>query len=349
MKRTVSNNPLVRQLASGQVKENLYQLIIDRELSFTDEEYLECMGILRSHPPLAEKAEKIIMGLPDSVKENYTGRSEASVDLVAFLLEQALKTDKQTLVTKVIHNQFLPVELLEMVAQRGNRLMLEHLLDNQIKLIAFPVLIAQIEANPSADNFIRSRLVEMKSYYLDNQTPGAQISEADAAEVVQEVKKQHQSLTKAGDQEEENEEELVFDTKETLSTLQRINQLSTAERVKLAVTGTKTERTLLLRDPNKMVAMAVIESPKIGIDEVATLLRNRSVAGEIISKIADNREWTKNYSICYELAVNPKTPVSKAMGFIKKLRENDLRLIYRDRNVSPVIRQVAQNVINTKK
>ncbi len=348
MKGTVSNNPLVRQLASGQVKENLYKIILDRELSFTDEEYLECLGILRAHPPLKNQAEAKILELADTVKISYAGKSEARADLVAFLLEQALATGNQDLVTKVIHNQFLPVELLERVAQKGNRQMLEHLLDNQIKLIAFPVLITMIETNPDADNFIRSRLLEMKNYYLEEQAPGAQISEEEATEVVQEVQKQHQSLALTSEQ-EDAEDELLLDVKETLTTLQKINQLSTAERVKLAITGTKTERTLLLRDPNKMVALAVIESPKIGIDEVATLLRNRSVAGDIISKIADNREWTKNYSICYELAVNPKTPISKAMGFVKKLRDTDLRLIYRDRNVSPVIRQVAQNVLNTKK
>jgi len=348
MKRIVSNNPLIRQLASGQIKENLFQLILDRELSFTDEEYLECLGILRDNPALKKKAEERIILIPLSTQETYMGKSEANVEVVSFLLEMALANEDLALVTKVIHNQFLPVELLEMIARKGNRQMLERLLENQIKLIAFPDLISLIEQNQLSDNFIRSRLVELKSFYFkEEHSPGAQISVEEATEVVQQLQIQHKALAMPATQSEEDE--IPTDVSEALTTLQKINQLSTAERVKLAVTGSKTERTLLIRDPNKMVALAVIESPKIGIDEVATLLRNRSVAREIISKIADNREWTKNYSICFELAVNPKTPISKAMGFVKKLRDADLRLIYRDRNVIPLIRQVANNVLNTKK
>ncbi len=347
MKRVVSNNPLIRQLAAGQIKENLFELILGRELSFSDEEYLECLGILRDYPQFKTHAEQKMLSVPLSTKETYLGKGEANVDLAAYLLHQALASGELALVTKVIHNQFFPVEMLQDVAKKGNRQMLEHLLDNQIKLIAFPELIALIEANPAADNFIKSRLIELKSFYLDEQSPGAQITEQEATEVVQELQTQHQALSVKTPLAEEEDEMPAVST--ALTTLQRINQLSTAERVKLAVTGTKTERTLLIRDPNKMVALAVIESPKIGIDEVATVLRNRSIAGEIIARIAENREWTKNYSICYELAVNPKTPISKAMGFVKNLREADLRLINRDRNVSPVIRQVAVNVLNTKK
>ncbi len=346
MNRIVSNNPLIRQLAAGQVKENLFQLILDRELSFTDEEYLECLGILRENPSLKKKAEEKLNLIPAGTKESYAGKSEANADLVSYLLEQALLTGDLALVTKVIHNQFLPVDLLEAVAEKGDRQMLERLLENQIKLIAFPNLITLIELNQAADNFVRSRLVELKGYYFEEKKPGAQISVEEAAEVVQELQIQHQALSISVTGEDD---EIPKDVNEALTTLQRINQLSTAERVKLAVTGSKTERTLLIRDPNKMVALAVIESPKIGIDEVATLLRNRSVAGEIISRIADNREWTKNYSICYELAVNPKTPLSKAMGFVKKLRDADLRMIFKDRNVIPVIRQLARNVLDTKK
>jgi hypothetical protein len=347
MEKIVSNNPLVRQLAEGQLKDNLFTLILNRELSFTDEEYLECLGLLMGNESLKAQAEAKILQIPSGVKETYLGKQEANTNLVEYLLRQALAGNDLALVTKVIHNQFLPPRLLELVAQKGDRLMLERLLDNQIKLIAFPNLITLIEGNEAADNFIRSRLLEIRSFYLDVQTPGAQISEEEATEAVTVLQEQHQVFVHSLPADEADE--AVADVGTALTTLQRINQLSTAERIKLALTGSKTERTLLIRDPNKMVAMAVIESPKLGIDEVATLLRNRSVAWEIVSRIADCREWTKSYSICYELAINPKTPVSKAMGFTKKLRDADLRMISRDRNVTPLIRQVAKNVLDTKK
>ena len=107
--------------------------------------------------------------------------------------------------------------------------------------------------------------------------------------------------------------------------------------------GTKVERMILVRDPNKMVANAVIESPKITQEEISLLIKNRSVPGEIIGKIANNREYTKNYSIVLGLIQNPKTPITSAISFIKKLHVRDLQLIIRDKEVNPIIKTLAFN------
>ena len=133
-----------------------------------------------------------------------------------------------------------------------------------------------------------------------------------------------------------------------MTTLQRINRMGISERVRLALTGSKTERLVLIKDPNKLVQAAVLDSPKMADDEVLIHVRNLSLPGEIIGKIANNREWTKNYTIILALVENPKTPVSRAIGFVKQLHDRDLKLLARDRNVSPVIRNLAQNLEKQK-
>ena len=118
--------------------------------------------------------------------------------------------------------------------------------------------------------------------------------------------------------------------------------------MRLALTGNKTERLVLIKDSNKLVQTAVLDSPKMADDEVLIHARNLSLPGEIIGKIANNREWTKNYTIILALVQNPKTPISRAIGFIKQLHARDLKLLSTDRNVSPVIRNLAQNLMKQK-
>ena len=99
--------------------------------------------------------------------------------------------------------------------------------------------------------------------------------------------------------------------------------MSVSERVRLALTGTKTERLVLIKDPNKMVQTAVLDSPKMADDEVLIHIRNLSLSSEIIGRIANNRDWTKNYNIIIGLVQNPKTPVNRAISFIKLLHDRD--------------------------
>ena len=151
---------------------------------------------------------------------------------------------------------------------------------------------------------------------------------------------------------EEHQDEAQLDAVEiqqqALTTLQRVNRMNISERVRLAMTGNKTERLVLIKDANKMVQAAVLESPKMAVDEVLIHARNLSLPGEIIGKIAVNREWTKNYSVLLALVENPKTPVSRALSFVKQLHDRDLKLLARDRNVSPVIRTLAMNLEKQK-
>jgi hypothetical protein len=93
---------------------------------------------------------------------------------------------------------------------------------------------------------------------------------------------------------------------------------------------------------------AVLDSPKMADDEVLIHVRNLSLPGEIIAKIANNREWSKNYTIILALVENPKTPVSRAISFVKQLHLRDLKLLSKDRNISPVIRNLAQNLEKQK-
>ena len=129
------------------------------------------------------------------------------------------------------------------------------------------------------------------------------------------------------------------------STLQRIAAMTVAQRIGLAMKGSREERAILIRDPNKLVSVAVLSSPKMSEPEVESIAKMASISEEILRMIANTRGWMKRYGIVVALARNPKTPVAISMNLLSRLTEKDVRAISTDRNVPEVLRITARQKI----
>ncbi len=127
-----------------------------------------------------------------------------------------------------------------------------------------------------------------------------------------------------------------------------LQTLSVFQKIKLARTGNKEARALLIRETNKIVASAVIRSPKITEQEVLGFAKSRSVSDEVLRLIAANREWTKNYMIKLALAANPKCPQPVAMRFVNYLQEKDLLGLMKSRDVPAAISTHARRLLSKK-
>ena len=128
----------------------------------------------------------------------------------------------------------------------------------------------------------------------------------------------------------------------------RIQQMGVSEKVKLALLGNKEARDILVRDSNKMVAVAVVKSPKIQESEIETISKSRNVAEEVLRQVASTKEWTKSYVIKFNLSSNPNTPIALAMKFLPHLREFDLRKLAKSKDVSAVLAQQARRMAEAK-
>jgi hypothetical protein len=131
-------------------------------------------------------------------------------------------------------------------------------------------------------------------------------------------------------------------TDATRSLFQKIQAMSLAERLDLARNASKEARTILLRDSNKLVQLAVISSPKITESEIIAIASNKQVSDEVLREIAANREWLRNYQIRLALVNNPKTPLSIALAQIPYLNKRDLSMLAKSRAVSRPIVVAAQ-------
>jgi hypothetical protein len=142
-------------------------------------------------------------------------------------------------------------------------------------------------------------------------------------------------VTAGPDGEEEETEET---TKVPLSSM------SIVQRMKLGMKGTKAHRSQLIRDSNKLVAAAVLSSPKLTESEVEAFAKMANVSEEVLRTIAMNRTWTKNYGVIAGLAKNPKTPPSISMQMIPRLNQRDLKMLSTDRNAPEVVRNMAKRL-----
>ena len=116
------------------------------------------------------------------------------------------------------------------------------------------------------------------------------------------------------------------------SILQRLAGMTVAQRISRAMKGTREERAILIRDPNRIVTAAVLSSPKMTDTEIAGIARMGSVSEDVLRTIAGNRAWLKNYSVTLALIKNAKTPVAISMNLMSRLNDRDLRTLSTDRN-----------------
>jgi hypothetical protein len=132
------------------------------------------------------------------------------------------------------------------------------------------------------------------------------------------------------------------------SALQKISKLDIKGRIQLAMKGTKEERSLLIRDGTKVVALAVLESPKIGDSEVEKMATQKNVLEAVLRAISMKRRFAKNYAIVRNLTFNPRTPLDVSLALIKHLLITDLRHLSGNKEVSETVRKLALKMFRQK-
>jgi hypothetical protein len=133
------------------------------------------------------------------------------------------------------------------------------------------------------------------------------------------------------------------------SALQKISRLDVKGRIQLAMKGNKEDRTILVRDGTKVVALAVLESPKITDAEVEAFANQKNVLESLLRGISMKRRFMKNYNVVRNLVANPRTPLDVSLSLIKNLLIHDLKNISGNKDVPETIRKLALKMYKQKK
>lgn len=125
------------------------------------------------------------------------------------------------------------------------------------------------------------------------------------------------------------------------NTVQKINALDVKGRIQLALKGSKEERSILIRDGTKVVALAVLEAPKLSDGEVEKFAGQKNVLEAVLRQIPLKRRFVKNYNVVRNLVANPRTPIDIGLALMKNLLPQDLKNISGNKEVSETIRKLA--------
>jgi hypothetical protein len=132
------------------------------------------------------------------------------------------------------------------------------------------------------------------------------------------------------------------------NSVQKVKRLDVKGRIQLALKGNKEERSLLIRDGTKVVALAVLDAPKLSDSEVERYASQKNVLEAVLRQIPLKRRFMKNYIVVRNLVANPRTPLDLSLGLMKNLLAQDLKNISGNKEVSETIRKLALKMYKQK-
>ncbi|MDB4973710.1 MAG: hypothetical protein JWN48_2051 [Myxococcaceae bacterium] len=310
---------------------------------------------------LARTAQDSLAKLPDSVLHQSVEGALAPSFLDA--LAEHFR-EREDVLERLAANPHIDAGTLEWIALRGSERVSERIAVNEQRLLESPRVIEALYRNKNTRMSTADRLVELAArngVVLDIPTfeahvaaiKGQLIPEASDEPLPSDLDFQHALAADDDDPEAvaaAEEEEVAEDKvkEQYLPLMMRIRQMTSSEKLRLAMVGNASARAFLVRDKNKTVAYATITSPSLQEAEVMPIVRSKEVGEEIIRYIGNKREWTKSHEIKHALVFNPKTPVGIALRFIGHLREDELKALSRSRNVSQPLKSAALQKIAAK-
>ena len=320
---------------------------------------------LNDDAKVAESAQATLAKLPPPI---MTGALAA--DLHGFVIDRLIDHHAQDgdVVEKLLRMPRLSVEGLELLAQRANERTGELIATNERRLLESPSVIEKLYMNKQVRMSTADRLLELavrnnleldipafkevataiQNELIVEATPEPTFDDVlfvETDQVAQDAKL-HSEEDDTHEVDDEGEEQL----KERFLPLhQRIAQMNVTQKIRRALLGTAAERLLLVRDPNRLVSVAVAKSPLMRESEAARISASRAVGEDVLREIAKNREFTRNYQIKWNLINNPRTPFTFASRLIPHLRESDLRKLAKSKNVPGAVSTAVRQQLERKK
>ena len=366
MADTRETNPLVDQIRRGGVPLEVRMMAAEGALPLKPEDLVDLLELMHRDPlvEVASLATKTFTEMGVDTLFPLVKARDASLSILAWTLE--VRSDAR-LLEACLQNPNTTDKAILQQAHRLPEALAELVVINQTRLLRHPPLLERIESNPALSRDQRRRLAELRETFSIGVTPEPEPKptaptpspapvppkappaavEATPVEVPPtETKELDENLIQL--KPEEAEAMLTEDEKkdeQAMSKLQRLFTLTTGKKVKAALTEDAQARSFLIRDPNRLVALAVLGSPKITEAEIEQFASMKNVSDEVLRRIGTNRDWTKKYNVINSLVKNPRTPLPIAMGFVSRLQPRDIKAIATDRNVPEAIRKSAQRFV----
>jgi len=268
-------------------------------------------------PEIAERAQNVLLTQPVPSFLAAAARPDADPRLFTYCADNL--GEKQGVADALAKNAICPTACVARVANHLTSAGIQALLDNMERFASDPQLVIAVAASPGANAEQRDLLAHMEK----GATATAELAEAVAEAEPDPVKR------------------------ETL--MQKLAHMNVVQRLTLALKGGRSERMMLIRDPNKLVQRCVLQSPRLTDTEVEGFASMTNLTGEILRAIALTRTFMKNYSVVRNLVNNPKTPLDVSLHLFPRLTATDLVKLTSNKNVPETLRTSALKLHRKRK
>ncbi|HXL23111.1 MAG TPA: hypothetical protein VOA78_11635 [Candidatus Dormibacteraeota bacterium] len=267
---------------------------------------------------VANRAQDALLSQPLESFLEALRREHALPALFAYAAKNL--SDKPGVCDAMVHNKECKAEFLLPIVRHLSTLCIQALLEELDRISESPALAAALEHSTSLSADQKTQLHDL---HVEGNFPDpAALAEAAAAAEPDDGRRQ--------------------------TLLQRISKMTVAQRVQFAIKGASEARRTLIRDNNKVVQRAVLQSPRLTDQEIEAFAAMANLTDEILRMIASNRKFRKNYTVVRNLLNNPKTPLDCSLHMLPMLNAADLKRLTMNKNVPETLRTTALKLQRTR-
>lgn len=308
---TEASNDVRAEILAGRARPERKLAICTGGVSLSPADRAEAFTVLAldAEEGVAQRAASALLSVP---VENFLAaleRADAAPALFHYCAENL--TAKPGMADALAKNVSCPAPVVEKVVGHLSATGIQALLDNLERLTASPALVVALASSAAASPEQRNQIAELQKGALD----AKELEEAAAIAAV--------------------------DPEKRKTLIQRLANMNVVQRVQLGLLGGREERIALIRDPNKVVQRAVLQSARLTESEVESFAAMTVLSGEVLRTISNNRLWMKNYSIVRNLTSNSKTPLDISLHLLPRLTVRDLKILAANKNVPETLRSMA--------
>lgn len=364
---------LIEQLRSGTASKNIKSFAARGLLPVPGDDLIPIQILLAKDKDseISTSARSALQTVPEATWSRLVSDKNPDTTIVHYCLEQP--NISHSIKERIVLNHSVSDSLIAQIAEKDRGQILDLIIHNQVRLLRQPEILAALERNPFLTIDQRRLIEEYKTEFVfKRRFQGepestedilattvedllAQIPTLDqeAIKIIQEAdgRPEERPTDEQVEQQMSNlftSEEIEELPQEIMSVYQRLLHMSRGERIRVALLGTREERSILIRDSSRQVASMVLRSPKLTEPEMESFAQMRNLDSDLLRQMGLGREYIKRYTVVHSLVKNPKTPSPVALNLLKLLRVMDLKNIARDRNIPDIIRRQAKRAFDQK-
>jgi len=293
---------------------------------------------------------------------------------VLHFLGTHLAEHRGSAIEALLYNPRTPDQTFVVLARKLWGENLEIICQNELRLLRCPAIVKSLFGNPAARMSSVNRAIELcarnnvevdipayreiaKSILDDPQATSttedeafdsvAKLAALDTLPPEVEAELLEEIATEASDVATEVPAKPVAERKKKSAVID-FTRLKLAQKIRLATFGNEYCRFNLIRDGNRLVAMAAARSPKIGDREIVAAAASKAVHQDVVRYISGRREFLRIYAVRIGLVTNPKCPPQESMRLVSTLMINDIKRLAKSRNIPNAIQIAAKRIIEKR-